>query len=159
MSVISTSIELGRHRLDISSNNLRAWMRYRLLEHTADALVEVHGKTLEERFANAAYAMFDQMTDLTKVTPTGELRVVLSSETLEQLLVDFLQELLFLHDTEGLVLSEFDVKIDGTRLTADVRGEQFDETRHPKRAVVKGVTYHMLEFDDNKGTLTVLFDV
>ena len=37
--------------------------------------------------------------------------------------------------------------------------EEFDETRHPKRSVVKGVTYHKLEFDDEEGTVTVLFDV
>jgi len=130
-----------------------------MLEHTADALVEVHGKTLDERFANAAYAMFDLITDVTKVQPKGELRVVLESDSREQLLVDFLQELLFVHDTEGLVFSEFDVKTDGRRLEASVRGERFDETKHPKRSLVKGVTYHRLEFDDSKGTITLLFDV
>lgn len=134
-------------------------MRYKLLEHTADAMVEVHGKDLGERFGNAAYAMFDQITDLSKVTPTGELRVVMSGETKEQLLVDFLQELLFVHDTEDLVLSEFDVKTDGKTLEAVVRGEKFDEKKHSKRSVVKGVTYHRLEFDDQNGSLTILFDV
>jgi len=134
-------------------------VRYKLLEHTADAMVEVHGKDLGERFGNAAYAMFDQITDLSKVTPTGELRVVMSGETKEQLLVDFLQELLFVHDTEDLVLSEFDVKTDGKTLEAVVRGEKFDEKKHSKRSVVKGVTYHRLEFDDQNGSLTILFDV
>ena len=42
-------------------------MRYKLLEHTADAMVEAYGKDLGERFGNAAYAMFDLMTDLKKV--------------------------------------------------------------------------------------------
>ena len=134
-------------------------MRYKLLEHTADSMVEIHGADLGERFANAAYAMFDQITDVTKVEPKGELKIVLSSDSREQLLVDFLQELLFVHDTEDLVLCEFDVKTDGRGLEAIARGEKFDEKRHPKRSVVKGVTYHMLEFDDKEGTITVLFDV
>ena len=134
-------------------------MRYRRLEHTADAMVEVHGKDLGERFGNAAYAMFDQMTDLTNVNAKGELKVELSGETREQLLVDFLQELLFVNDTEGLVFSEFEVKTDGRRLEAIVRGEMFDAKRHAKRSLVKGVTYHNLEFDDRKGTITILFDV
>ena len=134
-------------------------MRYKLLEHTADAMVEVQGKDLGERFGNAAYAMFDQITDLSKVKPKGELRVVISGDTREQLLVDFLQELLFVHDTEDLVFSEFEIKTDGKTLEAVVRGEKFDEKKHTKRSVVKGVTYHRLEFDDLKGRLTILFDV
>ncbi len=134
-------------------------MRYRLLEHTADAMVEAHGETLGERFASAAYALFDQMTDVTKVSPKGEVRVELKADGREQLLVDFLQELLFLHDTENLVFSEFDVETDGMALAARARGEVFDEARHPKRSVVKGITYHGLTFDDAKGTVTILFDV
>jgi SHS2 domain-containing protein len=134
-------------------------MRYKLLEHTADAMVEVHGADLGERFANAAYAMFDQITDLTRVEPKGELKITLSADSREQLLIDFLQELLFVHDTEDLVLCEFEVKTDGKSLVAVVRGEKFDAKRHTKRSVVKGVTYHRLEFDDKEGTITVLFDV
>ena len=134
-------------------------MKYKLLEHTADAMVEVYGKDLDERFENAAYAMFDQITDLSKVASKGELKVVMSGETREQLLVDFLQELLFVHDTEDLVLTEFEVKIDGKTLEAVVRGEKFDEKKHTKRSVVKGVTYHRLEFDDQNELLTLLFDV
>ena len=134
-------------------------MKYKLLEHTADAMVEVHGEDLGERFENAAYAMFDQITDLSRVVPKGELKVVMSGETREQLLVDFLQELLFVHDTEDLVFVEFQVKTDGKTLEALVRGEKFDEQRHTKRSVVKGVTYHRLEFDDQGKSLTILFDV
>ncbi len=134
-------------------------MRYQLLEHTADTMVRAYGRDLGERFGNAAYAMFDQITDLRTVEPKGEVKVVLSGESTEQLLVDFLQELLYLHDAEGVLFSEFNVKTDGTRLEASVRGEKYDPSRHPKRSLVKGVTYHKLEVDDKKGTITVLFDV
>ena len=134
-------------------------MRYKLLEHTADAMVEVRGKDLGKRFENAAYAMFDLMTDLTKVEPKGELKVELSADSREQLLVDFLQELLFVYDTEDLVFSEFEVKTDGKKLEAIVRGEVFDSKKHTKRSLVKGVTYHHLEFNDREGSITILFDV
>jgi SHS2 domain-containing protein len=134
-------------------------MRYKLLEHTADAMVEVYGKDLDERFGNAAYALFDQITDIAKVEPRGEIQIVLSAESRDQLLVDFLQELLFLHDAEDLVFCEFDVTTDGKKLDARVRGEKFDEKKHPKKSVVKGVTYHRLEFDDEEGVVTILFDV
>jgi len=134
-------------------------MRYKLLEHTADAMVEAYGETLGERFANAAYAMFDQITDITKIEPLGELKIVLKADNREQLLVDFLQELLFVHDTEDLVFGEFEVRTDGKALEALVKGEKFDEKKHPKRSVVKGITYHRLEFDDEERNVTVLFDV
>lgn len=134
-------------------------MRYRLLEHTADAMVEAYGKDLGERFGNAAYAMFDLMTDLKKVEPKGELKITLSGVSRDQLLVDFLEQLLFLHETEDLVFSKFEVKTDGRNLEALVWGEKFDEKKHSKRTVVKAITYHRMEFDDEKGTVTVLFDV
>jgi SHS2 domain-containing protein len=121
--------------------------------------VRVHGKDLSERFANAAYALFDQITDVRRIKSTGEMKIVLEADSREQLLVDFLQELLFLNDTEDLVFGEFDVRTDGKKLEALVRGEKFDEKRHSKRSVVKGITYHRLEFDDKEGTVTVLFDV
>lgn len=134
-------------------------VKYKVLEHTADAMVEAYGDTLSERFASAAYAMFDQITDVTKIKPTGELKIVLSADGRDQLLVDFLQELLFINDTEGFVFSQFDVETDGRKLEAIVRGEVFDEKKHSKRSVVKGITYHKLEFDDRGKKVTLLFDV
>ena len=134
-------------------------MKYKLLEHTADAMVEVYGKTLGELFENAAYAMFDQMTDMSKVEPKGEINVVLQAESAERLLVDFLQELLYVNDVDDLVFSKFEVKTDGSKLEALVKGEKFDEKKHTKRSVVKGVTYHKLDIDLRKGRLTILFDV
>lgn len=134
-------------------------MRYKLLDHTADAMVEVYGENLGERFGNAAYAMFDQITDITKIEIKGELKVELSAESREQLLVDFLQELLYINDTEDIVLGSFEVSTDGKHLEAKVYGEKFDEKRHSKRSVVKGVTYHGLAFDDANKKLTILFDV
>ncbi len=130
-----------------------------MLEHTADAMVEVYGKSLGELFANAAYAMFDQMTDVSKVEPKGEVKLALDADTPEQLLVDFLQELLYMNDVEDFVFSVFEVKTDGRKLEALARGEKFDETKHSKKSVVKGVTYHKLDINLEKGTLTVLFDV
>lgn len=130
-----------------------------MLDHTADALIEAYGATLADRFANAAYALFDQITDADLVKPVGEVRVVVSADSEEQLLVDFLQELLFLHDADGYVFGEFEVEILGGNLEAIARGEKFDRSRHPKKAVVKGVTYHNLKLDNKAGSITVLLDV
>ena len=135
----------------------RVIMKYKLLEHTADALVEAYGSSLSERFENAAYALFDQITDVDAVMPVEERRVSVNAEEPEQLLVDFLQELLYLHDVEDLVLCEFHVEMHDDGLDAIVRGERFDGERHPKKAVVKAVAYHGLSLEDDK--IIVLFDV
>ena len=134
-------------------------MRYRLLDHTADALIEVYGESLSERFANAAYAMFDQMTDASSIDAVGEVRVSLAAESREELLVDFLQELLYLHDAENLIFGRFAVDVDGLSLEATASGEEFDSEKHSKRAVVKGVTYHGLTFDDENKKIVLLLDV
>lgn len=132
-------------------------MRYRLLEHTADALVEAYGRSMSERFENAAYALFDQITDIDAVEPVEERRASVDAEEPEQLLVDFLQELLYLHDVDNLVLCEFHVKLQDNGLVSTVRGERFDSERHPKKAVVKAVAYHGLRLENDR--LIVLFDV
>ena len=132
-------------------------MRYKMLEHTADAMVEAYGEDLPERFGNAAYALFDVITDVETVQPVGEMKVNVDADNPERLLVDFLQELLYLNDAENYVLCEFDVRIKDGELEACVRGEEFDPERHPKRAVVKGISYHGLRLEDDK--IVVLFDV
>ena len=129
------------------------------MDHTADALIEAYGESLSDRFANAAYAMFDQMTDADSIDPVGEVEVTLAADTLERLLVDFLQELLYLHDAENLVFSDFDVEIDDISLKARARGEEFDSKKHPRKAVVKGVTYHELRIDEENKKVVVLLDV
>ena len=134
-------------------------MRYELLEHTADVMIKAHGKDLEECFANAAYALFDQITDASKVGTSEEVRFVVSGHDNESLLFNFLSEFLFIHDAKQLVLSEFQVKIKGTSLQCTARGERFDSGRHTYRHDVKAVTYHMLEVNTNEPSVTVILDI
>jgi len=78
--------------------------KYELIEHTADVGVKAYGKTLSEAFENAAKAMFDIITDTSEVESTGQYNIELKASDLEQLLVDFLSELLYLHSANNLVL-------------------------------------------------------
>ncbi len=129
------------------------------MEHTADALIEAYGESLSDRFASAAYAMFDQITDVGAIEAVGEVKITVTADSRERLLVDFLQELLYLHDAENLVFSDFDIDIDGLSLKANARGEEFDPERHSKKAVVKGITYHELKIDDENKKVVILLDV
>ena len=81
--------------------------RYKLFDHTADLGVEVYGKTANELFANAAFAVFDILTDLSHVSPIVERKIVMDGDGWEDLLVNYLREILYLYNGEGLLLKEF----------------------------------------------------
>ena len=132
--------------------------RYETLDHTADVMVRAFGGTLEECFANAAYAMFDQLADLSKVEAKLSFKVDVEGSESEQLLVDFLSELLFLFDTELVLLSKFDVKYDGEVMRVLAKGEKIDKRRHEMRKAIKAVSYHAIEIAPEKGYVQVLFD-
>lgn len=134
-------------------------MKYEYIEHTADIGIKAYGESVAESFANAALGMFNVMTDVSKVEPVGEFDVRVESDNLENLLVDWLGELLFLHETQDVLLSEFDVKIDGLSLDAKVRGETIDREKHELKDDVKAITYHMLEVNQEEGYLKVLLDI
>ncbi len=135
---------------------------YELIDHTADIGVKAYGKDLSEAFANAAKAMFDIITDSSDIDDKGRYQIELESDDLEQLLVDWLNELLFLQGAENLVFGEFVVQIDeqNNHLTATVSGENFDRKKHSIGMEIKAVTYHMLKVTKgNPCVVKVLFDI
>lgn len=137
----------------------RPGVRFEPLEHTAEAGIVAYGSTPGELFANAAYGMFSLMTDLTRVRPRGEYRLRLQAQDLGGLMVEWLTQLLFLHETQDLYLSEFEVRVSDTSLEATVRGERIDRRRHRPRTAVKAITYHGLEVDPSRGYARIIFDV
>lgn len=129
---------------------------------SADLTVEAHGSTLNEVFGNAAIAMFNAMTPIEYVE-TQELRIVQAiGDDLGSLLYNFLDELLFVHETELVVFSSIVVSIDedNLRLTAECLGEHFNPKRHESGIVVKAVTFHQMEIERKKCgyILRVVFD-
>ncbi|BDZ72080.1 hypothetical protein GCM10025861_25970 [Methanobacterium petrolearium] len=86
-------------------------VKYEYFDVTADVGFRAYGGTLDEAFGNAALAMFEVMTDTSRVKPLIKRDIQLESEDEQALLYDWLSELLFIHDYEGLVFSQFSVKI------------------------------------------------
>ncbi len=134
-------------------------VRYEVLEHTADVGLKAYGDTVEELFANAALGMFALMTDIRRVRPTGEVHVTVTSQDLESLMVDWLTELVLVHEVENVFLCEFEVALEGLSLEATARGEVVDPSRHPLNTAIKAVTYHMIEVAPEKGYAVVIFDI
>ena len=133
--------------------------RYELIDHTADLMVKAYGNTLEECFANAGYALFDQTVDLSGIRPAEAFSVEVSGDEAEDMLYSFLSELLFLEDCDGVVLCELSVRFDGGKVMCEGRGEILDRSRHRIKSEIKAVTYHMMSVDAGEPSVTVIFDV
>jgi len=135
---------------------------YELIDHTADIGVKAYGKTLSEAFENAAKAMFDIITDKSEIESVGQYEIKLDADELEQLFVDWLSELLFLHSANNLVFNFFKVDLDekDKKLSAKIFGEKLDIKKHKIGTEIKAVTYHMLEVKKKKPYyVQVLFDI
>ena len=105
----------------------------------------MRASTLAELFAEAARGLFSVLlTNLHEVRPVCERKFQLESDGREFLLFDWLNELLYTFESERLVFTEFEVRIDGNSLEAVCRGESFDLKRHGADHEVKAITYHGL---------------
>lgn len=124
---------------------------FRILEHTADVGFEAFGATREEVFANAARALFFLMIDLESVEPRKPVAIVEKSSDPAGLLVDWLSQLLYLHDGEGWLFSDFRVGFESeTELVGEARGEKLDPARHHLKLLVKAITYHQLALEQTR---------
>jgi SHS2 domain-containing protein len=135
---------------------------YEIIDHTADICIQAYGQTLSEAFEHAAKAMFDIITDNSEIESVGEYDLELEAPDLEQLLVDWLSELLFLHGANNVVFGFFHVDLDkkNKKLSAKVFGDKYDISKHNIGVEIKAVTYHMLDVKKKKPySVKVLFDI
>src|SRR3954468_21937163 len=140
-------------------------MGYRFIDHTADVAAELDGGSPGELFTSAAQGLTANIRPLEGVRPSVPQSVTLEAPTLEDLLVDWLNELLYRFEVRNVLFSDADVTIeerDGRwALSATARGEPFDPSRHPSRVLVKSATYHGLQVTREQGTwrARVVFDI
>ena len=117
--------------------------RYKVFDHTADLGLEIYGKTVKDLFANAAFAVFDIVTELERVGTTVERKIVVEGSGWEDLLVNYLREILYLFNGKDLLLKKYSImEIDSQHLKGKVWGEVFDPSKHRINAEIKAVTYH-----------------
>jgi len=135
---------------------------FEVIDHTADAGIIAHGAGLEEVFVNAARALFSLITELDDVAEDLKCDVEIASEDRESLLLEWLNELIYLFDTGHILLKKFDISsLSDTRLKAVCYGEKVDSSKHRLKTGVKAATYHMLRIDrDERGyRAQVIFDI
>ena len=119
---------------------------YEYFDVTADIGFKAYGESLNEAFENAGLAIFNIISDTSNVEPKKEISFKVRSEDEISLLYDFLEELLFYHEIEFMLFSEFHVEIDDMlQLRATIRGEVIDWDRHERKTEIKAITYHKMD--------------
>ncbi len=134
---------------------------FRVLEHTADVGLVAFGGDLPQTFANAARGMFSLLADRRRVRRRDRFPISVKAADREGLLVAWLEELLFLFETQGVLLTEFQIShLDSNHLEATAVGEPIDPARHSIKIGIKGVTYHQLKIERQDGyRAQVIFDI
>lgn len=137
--------------------------KFKFLEHTADVKFQAFGSTLEKAFSNSALALAEVMTKKTKIKSKIKKEIKVSGKDNSRLLYNFLEEFLFLFDSEGFILSKIEklnIKEDRKiKLEAEVSG---DNVRNYKISQdVKAITYNSMFIRKEKGKfiIQVVLDV
>ena len=120
--------------------------KFEYFEATADIGFRAYGKSLNEAFENAGLAIFNIISDTDDIEPSREISFEITSEDDVSLLYDYLEELLFYHEVEFMLFSDFSVDIgENFNLKATIRGESIDWDRHERKTEIKAITFHRME--------------
>ncbi len=142
--------------------------KYKFFEHTADIGVEISGRTKKELFANAASALFDVLIEnddskskTAKRVQRRQKIITMDGVDVEDLLINFLREILYLFNGTGWVVEHCKIMECGNkRLKAQLMGEPYDK-KHSIKSEIKAVTYSGLSVEKQKSgwRARVIFDV
>ena len=143
--------------------------KYKFFDHTADIGVEISGRTKKELFANAASALFDVLIEnndskskTAKRVQGWQKIVTVEGSDVEDLLINFLREILYLFNGAGWVVSHCKIMECGNkRLKAQLMGEPYNKNKHSIKTEIKAVTYSGLTVERVKAgwRARVIFDV
>ena len=148
-----------------------SFIKYKLIEHLSDVGIKVCGNNIIELFENAAEGMFSLITDLNNVKKIIEKEILIHIEEkieIEDFLIAWLEKLLYLCETEGIIFSYFKIKDfrvndRQSSILALIEGERINLKKHEMLSQIKAPTYHNLHIhkENNKGgyIVEIIFDV
>jgi SHS2 domain-containing protein len=136
--------------------------KYRLIDHTADFGIHVFGSDSKELFANAAWAMFDLITEIDSLKGMDSCNIKISGDDWSDLMVNWLREILFLwNGKEMLVKMAHILSLSKNDLSAKVVFDQYDPDLHIITTEIKAVTYHQIQVNSGFSgwEAKIIFDV
>jgi SHS2 domain-containing protein len=139
-----------------------ATLHYEVFEHTADIGIHAYGNTLAELFLHAAQGMESLMVAPEQVQIVTSRKITVEGHDNISLLIAWLNELIFLFDTEYLLFRDFVIEsISETHLSAQASGEVYDVHRHDLSSGIKAVTWHEASVTQNEEgyKARIIFDI
>ena len=125
---------------------------FEFIDHTGDMGIRMFGKDRETVFEQAGKALFHVITDLDTIQPEENRKIALEADGWEPLLIAWLNEFIYLFDTQGMLFRDFQIhSLDEHRIEAAAVGEAYERDRHPIKTTVKGATYHQLRMSRHGG--------
>jgi len=133
---------------------------FRYLDHTADLCFEIIGNTLEDLFVTTGNAIFSHQIK-GELVHKKSYSLDLSSDSLEDLLIDWCRELLYLFSVHGFIPFTYNMTIKDIHIQAHIDGDILDNERHEIKSEIKNATYHylMVKKQLNGYHATIVFDV
>ena len=139
-----------------------AHIPFEVFEHTADVGLEAYGRTLPELFIHAAQGMESLMVPPEQVRELVRREITVEGHDLVSLLISWLNELIFLFDTEFLLFWDFEVDmLTETQVRGRAFGEPYDAERHDLGSAIKAVTWHeaSVEHTGEGYKARIIFDI
>jgi SHS2 domain-containing protein len=116
---------------------------YRITARQSELAVRIVGKSQANLFVNAAVALFDVLTEGDKIEARERMQLEVEGSDRDDLLVNWLRELLYLYQGSAYLLSEFNIReVKDTVVKAEVGGEKLDPDRHEVKREITAVAYH-----------------
>jgi|SRR5688572_19058087 SHS2 domain-containing protein len=136
--------------------------KYRVTPRQSDLAVKVLGNSQADLFANSAFALFDVMTDVEKVAIKDRMPLEVEGADRDDLMVNWMRELLYLYQGSGYLLKEFHIQeAKDTSVKAEVFGEKIDPDRHEIKKEILAVAYHQsrMQKTGDQWTAQVIFEI
>ncbi|MFC2061078.1 archease [Elusimicrobiota bacterium] len=130
------------------------------IEHTADIGLRLKGKDIEELFENGLKGLLSIVTDNAELSGYRIRGIKISAPDMESLLIDFLNEILFMINTDAWMPCSGRIQIDGNDLKAAIKGQKIDPEKAIKKEV-KAATYHNIKIKETSNQLEteIFFDL
>jgi SHS2 domain-containing protein len=148
--------------MDIATDTMTSLPPFTLINHTADLGFKVCGRDITDLFQNAAIVLTRLMIRTRRGSRATPLAVCLRGHDLQDLMVQWLGEILYLFEGENLVLSSSAInRIMPTRIEATFQMTPYDPDLHEVVREIKAVTYHDIEVIEKNGQweAVVILDV
>lgn len=132
---------------------------HHIIEHTADIGLITKADSFIHTLDELALAMFELMLDIKAVEPKYKISISINYENIDELVVDFLSELIYQFDANHFVPCTVKTAVYNKELKAELTGEKYNRKKHGSKLEIKAVTYHMLNVDPLNNEIKILFDI